>query len=61
MCNKCEVHHSKLFENHQNFIINKNIEDINDYFCEEEAHNHLKLKYFCKNHNKLCCVAVLLK
>ena len=61
MCNKCEVHHSKLFENHQNFIINKNIEDINDYFCEEETHNHLKLKYFCKNHNKLCCVACIAK
>ena len=61
MCNKCESHHSKLCSNHQNFIINKNIEEINDEFCEEEAHNHLRLKYYCKSHGVLCCGACIAK
>ena len=47
MCNKCEIYRSKLFENHQNFIINENIDEINDEFCEEEGHHFQKLKYFC--------------
>jgi len=55
MCNKCEIYHSKLFENHQDFILNKNLEELNNEFCEEETHNCLKLNYFCKTHNKLCC------
>ena len=61
MCNKCESYHSKLCSNHQNFIINKNIEEINDEFCEEETHNHLKLKYYCKSHGVLCCGACIAK
>ena len=61
MCNKCEIYHSKLFEVHQNFILNQNLEEIYDEFCEEEKHNYLKLKYFCKTHNKLCCAACLTK
>ena len=28
MCNKCEAHHSKLFENHQKFVINDNMEEL---------------------------------
>ena len=61
MCNKCEVHHSKLFENHQNFILNNNTDELYDEFCEEDAHNYLKLNYFCKDHNKLCCAACIAK
>ena len=55
MCNKCETHHSKLFKNHQGFILNSNSEDIYNEFCEEKEHQNNKLNYFCKNHNKLCC------
>ena len=61
MCNKCEVYHSKLFENHNNFILDKNNEEVYNEFCEEETHHKLELKYFCKNHNKLCCAACLTK
>ena len=61
MCNKCEANHSKLFKNHQNFIINSDTEDICDEFCEEENHKYFKLKYFCETHNKLCCAACLTK
>ena len=61
MCNKCETHHTKLFKTHQSFILNPTNEDIYNEFCEEEAHNNFKLKYFCKNHNTLCCAACIAK
>ena len=61
MCNKCEVYHSKLFENHQNFIVNKNFDELFNEFCEEEGHNFSKLKYFCKTHNTLCCSECAIK
>ena len=61
MCNKCEVYHSKLFDNHKNFISDKNLEDIINEFCEEENHGNIKLNYFCKTHNKLCCAACIAK
>ena len=60
MCNKCEVHHSKLHENHQDSILSENIDEINDEFCEEGHHN-CDLKYFCKNHNILCCASCITK
>ena len=28
--------------------------------CQEQSHKN-KLEYYCKNHNKLCCVACLCK
>ena len=61
MSNKCENYHSKLFQNHQNFIVNKNIEDLNDEFCEEETHHYYKLEYYCISHKKLCCAACIAK
>ena len=61
MCNKCEVHHSKPFENHQNFILNKNFDELCNEFCDEEGHNFSKLKYYCKNHNILCCSECIVK
>ena len=61
MCNKCEIYHSKLFEEHQNFILNKNLEEIFDEFCEEENHIYNILNYFCKTHNKLCCASCIAK
>ena len=61
MCNKCEVYHSKLFEDHQNFIIKENIDELYNEFCEEENHHYNKLNYFCKTHNRLCCGLCLTK
>jgi len=61
MCNKCEIYHSKLFENHQNFILNNNFDELCNEFCEEEEHNNIKLKFYCKTHNKLCCSECIVK
>ena len=60
MCNKCENFHSKLFQNHHFYDINKEIKEIFTGFCKEE--NHLeKLEFFCKNHNLLCCASCITK
>ncbi len=60
MCNKCEKVHSGLCQNHHSFILDKNINEIFTGFCKEENH-YDKLNYFCKNHNKLCCSACIVK
>ena len=56
MCNKCDKVHEQLFkESHKNSLI-KGYTGI----CEEK--NHLmKLDYFCKTHNQLCCSSCLCK
>jgi len=58
MCNKCDNMHSTLLKNHHP----NNIKDDNEIFngvCKEK--NHYELKYFCKNHNQLCCAACIAK
>ena len=60
ICNKCEIYHSKLFKNHKIINLSKDNEEIYNEFCEEENH-HIKLKYFCKSHNQLCCAACIVK
>jgi len=59
ICNKCESHHSFLFKNHHPHKLN-NDEDIFTGYCQEINHNN-ELKYFCKQHNQLCCAACLCK
>ena len=59
MCNKCENHHLSLFKNHHPNILNKD-EEIFTGFCQEKNHSN-KLEYYCKIHNKLCCVACIAK
>ena len=61
MCNKCESFHLKLFGNHRIIDLNKNNSKLYNEYCEEENHSQFKLKYFCKTHNKLCCVACIAK
>ena len=59
MCEKCEKYHLEIY-NHQLISINK---DINNNFigiCNEENHNY-KLEYYCKTHNKLCCLGCIAK
>ena len=60
MCNKCNKTHSDLFSNHSEFIINDNINDLFTEICKEEK-CHTKLSYFCKSHNKLCCISCIAK
>ena len=60
MCNKCDTLHSSLLKNnHHHYKLNKEGE-IFTGFCNEKEHQN-KLNYFCKNHNKLCCVACIAK
>ena len=60
MCNKCNKIHSELCTNHSDFIINDNINEIFNEICNE-GKNHSKLNYYCKNHNKLCCISCIAK
>ena len=61
MCNKCEKHHNEIFPGHQQYKLdNKNIKEIFLGLCEENKHLY-ELKYFCKNHNKLCCTECITK
>ena len=54
LCNKCINNHKGLFDNHPIY----NLGEINSQtftgYCQEENHN-IKLEYFCKDHNQLCC------
>ena len=63
MCNKCQNHHSELFLENQHHLYNldKNLQDVFFDFCEENNHNQFELNYFCKTHNKLCCIACICK
>ena len=38
MCNKCEIFHSKLLQNHQVFNLDKNVGEIFTGICKEENH-----------------------
>ena len=60
MCNKCEIFHSKLCKFHCIKRLESNQEENFTGFCKEKGHN-IKLEYFCKNHNDLCCAACLCK
>ena len=54
LCNKCESYHSKLHLNHHTYKSEKDLNEIFSGFCKENKH-HEELKFFCKNHNQLCC------
>ena len=62
LCNKCLLYHSELFSAHQSINIynNLNIKEIFTGLCDEKNHSN-KLEYFCKTHNKLCCVECICK
>ena len=59
MCNKCEKIHPALFKSHHPYNLNKG-EEIFTGFCKEKNHP-IRLEYFCKEHNQLCCAACLCK
>ena len=60
MCNKCVNHHNEILEHHHKYNLNENINEIFTGICKEEGHKD-KLDFYCKDHNKLCCVACLSK
>jgi len=61
ICNKCEKHHSELFnDSHHQYKLDKDTIDIFTGLCKEK--NHLiELTYFCITHNKLCCAKCITK
>ena len=59
ICNKCLNHHQGLFKKHITYNIDNN-KDIFIDKCEENNHQN-KLEFYCKNHNKLCCTACIIK
>ena len=54
MCNKCSNFHKNFEENHIVYDLDKNIQDLFTGICKEKNHK-VKLEYFCKSHNELCC------
>ena len=60
MCNKCLNHHVELFENHNQYNLGKDNQEIFIDICKEENHAK-KYDFFCKSHNELCCVACISK
>ena len=54
-CNKCQNFHSELLYAHQTINLNNPNEVFID-ICQENNHN-IKLEFYCKDHNKLCCIA----
>ena len=59
MCNKCENIHSSFFKNYQFYKLN-NEDEIFTGYCKEKNHQ-IKLEFFCKDHNQLCCAACIAK
>ncbi len=58
MCNKCENFHSNLCLEHQTIKSNQDFSELFTGYCKENNHQ-IKLNYFCKSHNTLCCAACL--
>ena len=60
MCNKCQdFHSSPFFKSQHPYNLNKT-EDMITGFCSEKNHA-MKLEYYCKEHNQLCCAACIAK
>ena len=60
MCNKCSNYHNGLFKDHHQYILNQDFNNLFIGLCKEENH-YLKLEYYCKNHDILCCDSCIVK
>ena len=54
LCKNCIYFHKCFFDDNPLRNSNLLIDETFNGFCQENNHN-IKLDYFCKNHNKLCC------
>ena len=54
-CSKCQSYHSEILEDHKMINLNQ-IDEVFIDICMVENHNE-KFKFFCKDHNTLCCGA----
>jgi len=55
MCEKCQNNHQQLY-NHNQINIGENQNEIFTGICKEKNHINY-LDFYCKTHNKLCCLA----
>ena len=53
ICEKCKNIHNELYD-HPLIDLKSDPKDNISGFCEEENHN-MKLDFYCRNHNILCC------
>ena len=60
ICNKCITQHNELFDNHNEYNLDKNLKEIFIGICQVE-NNKNKLEYFCRTHNKLCWANCIIK
>jgi len=61
LCNKCENNfHSKYLQNHSTIKLDKDKQDLFTNYCNIKNHFD-ELKFFCKNHNVLCCSICICK
>jgi len=60
LCNKCQNFHSDLYENHIVTNLDKQSNEIFTNICNQENHQ-IKLEFFCKSHNTLCCSSCICK
>ena len=60
MCNKCENLHSKLFNNHHSYKLDKDFNEIFTGLCKYKNHKD-EYEFFCKTHNELCCAVCISK
>lgn len=65
MCSNCDSIHSNLCPNHQKYDLTttpyNSSQEIFTGFCPKENHHQIKLDYYCKSHNQLCCAACIAK
>ena len=61
LCNKCSNNHLEYLESHPLYnLAENNNQEIFTGLCQELNHQ-IGLKFYCKNHNKLCYEACLSK
>ena len=54
LCDECTDYHNGLLENHKIGTLDEINDETFTGLCQEKNHN-IKLEYYCKTHNKLCC------
>ena len=60
LCKECESFHSNFCKDHQIYNIDAKDNEIFNEFCKENDH-FIKLEYFCRTHNILCCARCITK
>ena len=60
MCNKCDNFHLNSCNEHLVIKSNIDLSEIFTGYCKEDNHQ-MKLDYFCKDHNILCCAGCISK